>query len=228
MEMRYYGNSAVFAATVLLVLMTLTIGRAQQAWQVTLDTSPLNGQTGFLDLQFNPGGLDALAASMILDHVVTDGSLASLATLTGGATGALPGPPAATLNNSTQFNDLFQGITFGNQISFDATFTGSALNPSQPLPSSGSTFAVSLYDATGTNPLLTTSNDGSLAHLDINPDGSMASTLFADSGGIFHATLTPLTAGVPESASLCSLGIGLSLIVLALRGRRRANRQSIG
>jgi hypothetical protein len=211
-------NLGVGAAALLLLLSALTVGRTQQDWQVTLDTSPLNGQTGYIDLQFNPGGLDALAATITLDHVTTDGSLASMATLTGGASGALPGPPNATLTNATQYNDLFQGITFGNKLQFNAAFSGPALTPTQPLPASGSTFAVSLYDASGSTPLLTASPDGSLMHLDLNPDGTTTATLFADSNGAFHALATPITSSVPEAGSLLSLGVGLSL---CLMGRRR-------
>jgi hypothetical protein len=206
----------------MVLLMSQIIVRAQQVWQVSLDTSSLNGQTGFLDLQFNPGGLDALAGTIAFDHVVTDGSLASVATLTGSASGALPGPPAATIDNSTQYNDLFQGITFGNQVSFHTTLSGAALNPVQPFPASGSTFAVSLYDTTGTMPLLTTSTDGSMAHIDIKPDGTTSTTLFADSNGMFDASVALLPSSVPETTTLVSLFIGMGGIGIILRSRPRS------
>ena len=56
-------------------------------------------------------------------------------------------PLGAMTGNSTIYNDIFQGLTFGNSLEFDVTLTGLALTPNMPLPMSGSTFAFSLYDA---------------------------------------------------------------------------------
>ena len=214
MARRKLWSSSILCALSLLWLATA--GRAQVTYFVTVDTSPLNGTLGNLDLQFNPGGLDALGASVTITNFLSDGLLASSATTTGGASGTLPGP--VTIANSSGFNDLFQGITFGNSLSFDATFFGPALSPTPPLPTSGSVFALSLYNAAGTAPLLTTSPVGSLLHIATHPNGSTSETGFPDPEGVVRAT-----AFIPEPGTLCLLA-GAALPGMALALRRRCRR----
>ena len=196
------------------LLWLATAGRAQVTYFVTVDTSPLNGTLGNLDLQFNTGGIDSRGASVTITNFLSDGLPASSAAHTGGASGTLPGP--VTIANSGGFNDLFQGFTFGNRFRFDATFTGVALSPTPPLPTSGSVFALSLYNAAGTEPLLTTSPDGSLLHIAIHPGGSTSTTSFPDESGVVRAT-----AVIPEPGTLCLLAAAaVPGMGLAVRRRR--------
>lgn len=208
-------------AVVALMLWTLTnVTHADVTYHVTVDTSPLSGLVGFLDLQLNPGGTDALDVTATIFNPVTDGTWASTSTNSGGASGTLPGPPNVTIVNSGAINDLFQGMTFGNTLSFDAVFSGTALLPGLPLPLSGSTFSLSLYD-TSTMPLLTMQLDGSMLHIDINPDGSTSTVSFEDGSGVLRAQAT-MALPVPESSPIILLFTGLAPLAVVMWHRRKA------
>src|SRR5262249_6211250 len=133
----------------LAVLGSLGLGpcRADSiTYDVSVDTSSLNGQLGFLDFQFNPGGVGALAATATITNFQTTGGIPDASsTPIGDASGVLPG--TLTLGNSTAFNDLFQGFTYGSNFTFELTLSGPAIGGSGG--SVGSSFALSLFDATG-------------------------------------------------------------------------------
>ena len=60
-------------------------------FDVSVNTSPLTGQTGFLDFQFNPGDSRAAAAmATVTDFLSVGGVLAPSSILTGDAAGSLP------------------------------------------------------------------------------------------------------------------------------------------
>lgn len=204
-------------ALALSALGTLTLGAAAQAqrFQVTLNTTSLSGTAGNLDFQFNPGGAGAQNATLQISGFTTTGTLAGTAMDTGGVTppGTLPG--TLTIANSGNFNDVFQGITFGSTLSFLATFSGPALNPPGGT-TVGSTFAFSLYDAAGANTLLGTNADGSVLDISVNPDGSQT----PQSGS---TALTVTAVPVPEASPALSLGLLLALGGggLAVARRRR-------
>jgi hypothetical protein len=198
-----YLRLTCLAATALLGVVEA--GHAGSVYHVTVDTSPISSQVGFIDMQFNPG-IDSLPATVAIRSFSTDGVLASTSDNVGGASCTLPGPPDVIITNTAGFNDLFQQITFGSSISFDAEFTGAALSPSPPLPFFGSVFALALIDSDGLTPLLTTSFDGSLVRIDINPDGSTTATTYSDATDVFRATA--ILQSVPEPPSLWLLGIG--------------------
>jgi hypothetical protein len=124
----FFGNSA-FASLV---------------YDFGVDTSSLSGQSGYLDLQFNPGISSLGAASAAISNYSSDGMLLGTPQLTGAVTGTLPG--TVTINNDDQYNDYFHAITFGNIISFSLYLTGSA----------GNSFALSFFDLDGSTPVLTT------------------------------------------------------------------------
>jgi len=130
---------------------------------VDVNTNAIAGQAGNLDFQFNPGGLGSEFATTTVTSFQTSGGLLSQpATLTGDASGSLPG--TLTLDNGTAYNDVFQGFTFGSKFDILLTLSGPALN--SPGGSSGSSFALSLYDAAGVTPLLTTDPNGSVLTVD--------------------------------------------------------------
>lgn len=192
--------------------------RAQIVVPVSVDTSPLVGSAGFIDIQFNPG-VDSLGAIASIRNFSTDGLLAGTSQNLGGAVGILPGPPDVSIANSDGFNDLFQGITFGAAITFDLEFDGPALNPSEPYPYFGSVFAVSLLDVDEVSPLLTTSIDGVLARVDLNPNGSLTGTTYSDSSGVYRATVA-----VPELTVVQQISASLAVLCVSrivLRWRKR-------
>jgi hypothetical protein len=206
-------------------LSALTVGKcsqpaqAQTQYYIVVNTTILSGQDGNLDLQFNPGGLDALDATASITDVTTDGALAITAADTGGATGALPG--SASIENSTSYNDLYQGLTFGDTLAFDVTFTGAAISPAIPLPSSGSAFAVSFYDAAGAAPLLTTDPSGAITEIDLNPNGSTTVQNVGEAG-IVSASPVSSPSEVPEPSAVTVFALAcLSTLKLTARVYRK-------
>jgi hypothetical protein len=193
-------------------------------YNVSIDASTLNGQSGYLDFEFNPGGAGAGSATAAVADFSPGGNLlpsAPLNSVSGDVTGSLPG--TLTLGNSTAFNDYFEGFTYDTTISFDVTLSGPAVGG--PGGTVGSSFAFSLYDSTGTMPLLTTDRNGSVATLDLNPDGSTTGLTFpATPGGSPAATVTPLAPpAVPEPSTLSLAllgGAGGCLLRRRIRGQK--------
>ena len=153
--------------TFLLLGALALLGRpAGAATPITVDTSALAGQAGFLDFQFNPDTsgstpLDAVAVVSAL----TGGTLGAVDPLnTSGVTGSLPG--TITIANTGGLNGLTQAITFGNSLSFDVNLPMPTANT---LADEGSTFQFFLLDGqenvlgttdpTGANTLATVSED---------------------------------------------------------------------
>jgi hypothetical protein len=198
-----------------LLLAAAPARAASITYEVHVDTTALSGTDGYLDFQFNPGGLDALAATAtITGFNPFDATLIPPAILTGDASGELPAD--VTLGNSGGFNDYFHGLTFGNQFSFFLTLTGDALSPAST-PLSGTAFSLLLFDVDGFTPLLTVDPDGRLASLQIGPAGAVGVETFARAqGGDPAATVTELTA-VPEPTTLLLVASGAGAIALRRR-----------
>jgi hypothetical protein len=216
------------AALVLLLLGAIGPESAQAGliFNVGVDTSSLNGQTGFLDFQFNPGDSSALSATSTVSLFQTNGGvLAQPASLTGDATGSLPG--TLTLDNGSVYNDIFQGFTFGNSFTFDLALSGPAVSSSGGTV--GSAFAVSLYAADGFTPLLTTDPNASVATIDLNPNGTASVYTFAQSSTDNTAAATVSSASaVPEPSTLAMLLLVASLQAGWMLFRSARRRLSAG
>lgn len=196
---------AIPAASTLAIVMLAAFwtgsASADFTYQVTVDTSSLNGQAGYLDFQLNPGDSSAEAVTGVITNFQSAGAhLAPSSTLTGDASGVLPGN--LTLDNVTVYNDIFQGLTYGTNISYDVTFSGPALN--SPGGSVGSSFAFALYDSSGTIPQLTTDPNGSVLSINVNFDGTTSVETFPQSpaNSTPVASATPLVNSVPEPPSI--------------------------
>lgn len=198
-----------------LVLAAAPAQAASLTYQVHVDTTSLSGTQGYLDLQFNPGGLDALAATAsVTSFNPYDSTLIPPAALTGDVSGELPAD--VTLGNSGGFNDYFQELTFGSQLSFVLTLTGDALSPAST-PLSGTAFSLLLFAADGFTPLLTVDPDGRLASLQIGPTGAVSVETFAVAqGGVRAATVTA-AAAVPEPSMLLLMAGGAAAMALRRR-----------
>lgn len=203
----FYTAFVTFA----LVLISGAAKAGSLTYQVSADTVALNGQGGNLDFQFNPGGSGAEAATAIVTNFQTiDGILSQPATLTGDATGSLPS--TLTLGNGTAFNDVFQGFAYGSSFSFTLSLSGPALDNSGG--TFGSAFALSLYDAVGIMPLLTTDPNGSVLTIDLNANGTAFVEAFAQSSTNSNSVVTiALLTAVPEPSSLI-LSITSSIIIV--------------
>ena len=181
-------------------------------YQVSVDTSGITGQAGNLDFQFNPGDSSAeVATASVTNFQTVGGILSQPAALTGDAVGSLPG--TLTLDNGTAYNDAFQGFTYGNTFSFLLTLSGQAID--SPGGTFGSSFALSLYDASGITPLLTTDPNGSVLTVNLNADGTTSAETFpqslTNSTSIVIANQSNM---VPEPSSYLLFIIALLLIVL--------------
>jgi hypothetical protein len=187
-------------------------------YHVDVNTAALSGQVGNLDFQFNPGDSSAEAATAtITSFQTTGGILAPSASLTGNATGSLPG--TVTLTNGTVYNDAFQGVTYGTSLGFDVTLSGAALD--QPGGTVGSSFALSLFNDKGDTPLLTTDLSGSVLTVDLNADGTTSVKRFSQSptNSAFAADAN-LVSAAPEPSSLLLLASMLPAAVFASRRLR--------
>ncbi len=189
-------------------------------YDVTVDTSSLNGTTGSLDFNFNPGPLVTQPADLQILNF-TGGSFQNCAAniqgfcATGDVTGTLPG--TLTFDNGTGFNDYFDGFTYGNALSFDVSLYGPALSAPNGTATSGSTFAFSMFsDAAGTLPALTSNlAEGFAVTIDVNLDGSTTPTNFSS-----ETTLAPVGT-IPEPGSIALVGSAVALLGL-LRQKQRA------
>ncbi len=199
---------AALAAT---ALTPAAAGSIQYA--VTVDTSSLNGTSGFLDFQFNPGNaLTQAATAQMLSF--SGGTLAGSPANGGDVTGTLPG--TLTFMNTAALNESYQGFTFGPSFSFFLLMSGPAIDSPNGTSTAGSSFGVGIYDA-GSDPVLTNQGlfSGYAGEVDINLDGTSTPTAFPNAlGGPSVVTLTPLLS--PEPGTLLLLGLGMA----ALAGMR--------
>ena len=207
-----YGEFGTYAYAVTVTAPDGRIGNASGSnsttpagyvtYHVVVDTSALAGTAGYLDFQFNPGGLpNAQAADVSISGlVVTNGSLTGTLASDGDVSGSLAG--SLILGNRTIVNEAMQGVTFGTTVSFDVRLSGLAL----VAPSSGafgSLFALSLLGSDGTTALETTDPQGAIVRIAVKPNGS-TSALPASGPPLAKLTLAlPITvADAPLTASL--------------------------
>jgi hypothetical protein len=177
-------------------------------YQVSVDTSAINGSSGFLDFDFAPGN-NSQAAFVTISGFSPGGSLTGAPQVNGSVSGTLPG--TLTIDNNTQFNDYFQGFTYGNSLAFLLSFDGPALTSPNGTSSSGSTFAFAMFDSTGTNPLLTNDPNGNTFTVDVNLNGTVTPTNFAVNGP--NGTPVASLQGVPEPSGILTASLFLACLI---------------
>jgi hypothetical protein len=141
-------------------------------YTVTVNTSSIAGSMGSLDFNFDPGPFVTQPASLEILNFSSGGTLAGSPTLSGHATGTLPG--TLTFDNGAPFNDYFEDFRFGSALSFNVSLFGPALSSPDGVATSGSTFAFSMFsDPAGMTPVLTTDTvDGFAYVVNVNLDGT--------------------------------------------------------
>src|SRR5271165_6076682 len=206
--------SSLFIASLLCVGFVPVASAGEITYQVTVNTSSVAGTSGSFDFQFNPGPLITQAASLDILAFGGNGSLVGAPFLTGNVVGALPG--TLTFQNSTAFNDYFQGFTYGSSLTFDVHLYGPALTSPNGTATSGSTFAFSMFgDPAGTMPVLTTdTTDGFAFLINVNLDGTTTVLNYS-----LETTVVPVP--VPEPNALGVMLTGMAIALVTLRIRRR-------
>ncbi|MGD0299390.1 MAG: NF038129 family PEP-CTERM protein [Bryobacteraceae bacterium] len=197
---------------VALFCLTLTALADPVLEAVSVDTSSLNGTSGSLDFNFNPGPLVSQSASLQILNFSSDGTLAGSPSVTGDVSGTLPG--TLTFDNGTALNDYFEGFTFGNVLKFDVSLYGPALSSPDGTSTSGSSFGFSMFsDPLGATPAFTSDLvDGIALTVLVNLDGSSALTNFSSETSVEAAA-----SAVPEPGGLAEMLLLLLGTVFAAR-----------
>jgi hypothetical protein len=176
------------------IMFAATSAFADYSYNFDVNTSSVLGQTGYIELQFNPG-ISSGSASAVITNFTSDGTLMGAPAVTGAVTGALPA--TLTINNTTGWNDYFQAITFGNGMQFSLNLAGSPNN----------SFGLSFYGSDGMTPLLTSDPQGFATTIDMN----------ANSAAVNNNSSQVTVAATPIPAAAWLFGSGL----MGLAGIRR-------
>jgi len=185
---------------------------------VTINTSSLfpthSGMySGYLDLQFNPGMIPGTQNAGAFVNLTTCNCVFGSGTTIGDVYDNFASYSNAALYNDQPFNDDFVPFQFSGDISFEVDIEGEPGGTPYPNAISGTSFGISLYDSTGTIPLLTSNQDGFLSVLNLNVDDSLTTETFPNSDGSPSVvTLTNLNAPpspIPEPGTLLLLGTGV-------------------
>ena len=127
-----------------------------------------------LDFQFNPASSSTPAASATVDHINTNGGFIPPLWQTGDAEALLP--TSITLGNTTPYNDVYVGFTFGTSLSFDVWLSGPAVGQPPAETIDGSTFSFSLIGPDGYP--YSTGPGGAALTIDVDPSGLVTPTVF--------------------------------------------------
>ncbi len=195
-------------------MVVVTLGASSPALadsiNVSVDTSSLAGIAGDLAFDFIGGG--SSINTVTITGFSSDGTLGS-ATLSGSASGALPG--TVTLTTADFFNEYLTGFEFGSTLSF-------VLNQTENPPAPGGTpdeFSFYFLDSMGANSLATTSDPtGADALFGSGSDGSL--DVFTSPQVTTTASPSPTA---PEPASILLLSGALA--VLGVMGRLKSRRR---
>lgn len=200
-NLKRIARAILLVAATSLLLGSLAAANAFDV-HVTVDTSSISGQSGYLDFSLLPSAFDSQFATAEIQHFGTDGMVSANAPfITGDASGMLPG--TLSLDNATFYNDYFQDFTFGNSLSFDLLLDGPALESPDGIASGGSTFTFGMFASDQVTPLLSTSPNGEALDVNVNLDGTASYTTYPAGAGQPSAVQV-----VPEPASLTLLVSG--------------------
>ncbi len=208
------------------------------SYLVTIDTTGLAGQSGYLEAQLSAAAPPSSASvTATIQNVVSDATPGPVTFAVGDVSGSFSSTPLVLGNDNAGsaipgLSDLQQSATYGTSLDFKLTIAGSEVNGGSGVPFTGTVFTFLLEDASQ-NGL----NQGPLAgeafDIYVNPGGSLTVTPndpyvsggpvpgYAPASGNYPTvTIAPYTASIPEPSSIVLLGLGA---VIAL-GRFRRHR----
>lgn len=217
---------------ILLLVLSMVGTQAGHAspitYHFTMNTSSLNGSSGYLDLQFSEPAVVAgpgqtaynTTATATVQNFSTDGTLVSEDPYSssnpfggydayGDVSGTLPNNVTFSVQGDGSTNEYSQPITFGNTLSFDALFAGQGVTtPICPVDTPGAvcsqpTFLLDFYDANG-NFLFTGDPQGSgtawvIGGVNLNSDTSTSS--FTNPGPNGVAPLVTIAESAPSAVT---------------------------
>jgi len=194
-----------------------SLASAADVLHVELDTSSFSS-TGWIDLQFNPGGPTAAAYADLSNFVGFDATQAP--STSGDVSGSLATGFHIGNTSPDGYNDLFHAVNLGGKVSFDVSFSG-ALGTAAAQRFS-STLGVGLYGADQVTSLGNANGAGQLLALTWTPSitAGVSGTL---SRVIADSSIASVTA-VPEPSSWLMLGSGLALLALLARRKNSATQ----
>jgi len=206
------GLRGVALASLVLCLQLFSARAGAVPFLISVDTSPLQGLSGFLDLQFNPADVGTPGALANISAFAGNLGLVGTPIVDGDVSGMLPG--AVQLGNTGVFNAYFQAVQFGSLVRFVVDFTGDFLTQPSLL---GTSFSVGLLND-GFMPLLTNDASGSLLRFELQA-GNVTFQAFQANGRV-AATVTP----VPLPATSALFAAGLLLLFGQALLRRSSSR----
>jgi hypothetical protein len=212
MTVRKRTNPCLLLSVAVLSLCWARPARADFMYTFSADTSSVAGQTGSLDIQFNPNGPGGSDTVSITSFSNVGGTLGA-ASLIGDVTGTLAALPV-TFTDDTPLNDLSQAFTFGSSLTFTVDLATNSASP-------GATLAFTMYDRFG-NPVNAIVGNFDAAEIDVDPFGNPESPLTGSgvSQGSGGSVVTP----EPSSAVLLAVGG----FWLAVYRRLQRKRQRVG
>lgn len=186
-------------------------------WRITIDTTALSGQAGFLAFDLVAGS-PASGNTALVSAFVSNATLGT-GTASGNVTGSLvPGP--LTLGSGSFFNEWLQGITaFGSSITFDLDLGDNAVAGGRP-----DQFAFFLLDSTQLA-FATDDPSGAGALFAFDLMGRAATQPVVFNSNFARATVEPrvINPGVPEPGTLLLVPLALAL-AFAMRVAGSARR----
>lgn len=201
------------------VLSLAFAGMAAAApFQVTVDTTPLEGMTGHLAFDLIDGGPPANTIT-IYDFASDGMLLATSIANTGGAAGTLPA--TVTLSDTDFFNEYLQAFKFGTILSFIFDSTG---NPAEA-GSFPDTFSLFFLDDDALASLVSTADgSGALLAFDVGEANPFQPIQILSS---ITVDIGPAVNGVPEPGVPGLLVLSLALVIILRRRTSPAQRNAM-
>jgi len=192
------------------LLAVVQVAAANAIYDVSIDTSSLEGTNSTLAFDFIDGG--SPSNSIVVSHFPTDSSFGASSSI-GSVSGTLGS--TATLTDGSFFNELQQPVTLGTSLSFRLLASANApLYGSLP-----DTFSFFILNPTATESLVTTTDPtgaNSLFAVQIGATGNAVGVYGALAPSLLPVRVSP----VPEPSTTMFLLFGIAAI-WAIRMRKR-------